>query len=89
MRDGQAVFYSGRGNIETCDITSLLTIIETVLDARAKASKRKGAGDVMIGVAPTVWLVPPEFERARCARLRMLQRLKPRTSTRSRDGCRW
>jgi hypothetical protein len=62
MRDGHPVFYSGRGNIATLDITSLETIIVTALDARAAASKRKGQGDVMIGQAPTIWLVPPEFE---------------------------
>ena len=62
MRDGQAVFYSGRGNIATLDITSFTTIIDSALLARAAASKRKGQGDVMIGQAPTVWLVPPEFE---------------------------
>ena len=89
MRDGQAVFYSGRGNIATLDITSFTTIIDTALLARAAASKRKGQGDVMIGQAPTVWLVPPEFEGARSARLRMLQRLKPRTSILSAAGCRW
>jgi hypothetical protein len=28
---------------------------------------RKGAGDVMIGVAPTTWIVPAEFEGRCCA----------------------
>jgi hypothetical protein len=62
MRDGHPVFYASRGNIATLDITSLEMIIMSALDARAAASKRKGAGDVMIGQAPTIWLVPPEFE---------------------------
>jgi hypothetical protein len=62
MRDGHPVFYAARGNIAVLDITSLETMIVSVLDARAAASKRKGQGDVMIGQPPTIWLVPPEFE---------------------------
>ena len=62
MRDTFAVFSAQHDNIATLDITSLETIIVSALDARAAASKRKGQGDVMIGQAPTIWLVPPEFE---------------------------
>lgn len=62
MRDTNPVFHATRGNIATLDITSLDTIIETALAARAAAAKRKGAGDVLIGQTPTFWLVPSEFE---------------------------
>jgi hypothetical protein len=62
LRDTHPVFYSGRANIQPIDTTSLDTVIEHALAARALASKRKGAGDVIIGVAPRFWIVPGEFE---------------------------
>jgi hypothetical protein len=56
------VFHVDRGNIAALDTTDVTTIIDGVLAARAAMSKRKGAGDVMIGQLPRYWLVPAEFE---------------------------
>ncbi|MCQ4191022.1 phage major capsid protein [Methylocystis suflitae] len=78
MRDENPVFYAARNNIAPCDTTSLDTIIESVLAARAVASKRKGAGDVMIGQVPTFWLVPSEFEGTA---LRAIARVTATTSS--------
>jgi hypothetical protein len=62
MRDTNPVFHATRGNIANLDTTSVDTVIEAVLAARASMSKRKGAGDVMIGQLPRYWMVPVEFE---------------------------
>ena len=65
MADQAPVFSAapaGRGNVLPLDVGDIGTIINVVLDARATAAKRKGAGDVMIGVAPSVWVVPSDFE---------------------------
>jgi hypothetical protein len=65
MKDGDPVFSAapgGRGNVLPLDTTDVTTVIDGVLAARAAASKRQGAGSVMIGVAPTVWVVEPTFE---------------------------
>lgn len=62
MRDTNPVFHATRGNIAPLDDTDVGTVIESVLAARAAMSKRKGAGDVMIGQLPRFWMVPVEFE---------------------------
>lgn len=63
MSDGKAVFHADRGNIETITISGgPIGIVEDMLAARAKMPRRKGAGDVAIGVLPSLWLVSPEFE---------------------------
>ena len=62
MKDTVPVFSLGRGNILNLDVTSITTVIDSVLAARASASKRKGAGDVNIGATPTVWIVESTFE---------------------------
>jgi hypothetical protein len=62
MKDTSPFFAVGRGNIAALTIDDPGTVIESAMAARAAASKRKGAGDVMIGVAPTFWIVPAEFE---------------------------
>jgi hypothetical protein len=62
LSDSNPFFYAGRGNIAELHINDLDTIVETAMDARAAASKRRGAGSVMIGVAPRIWIVPSEFE---------------------------
>jgi hypothetical protein len=62
MKDASPFFAASRGNVAGLTTTDLGTIVSTAMDARAAASKRKGAGDVMIGVAPRYWIVPAEFE---------------------------
>jgi hypothetical protein len=62
MKDGNPVFHTSHGNIKPLDTTDVGTVIDGVLAARASASKRQGAGSVMIGVAPTIWVVEPTFE---------------------------
>lgn len=62
MRDGTAVFHGDRNNIATLDTTSLATIVTSLMTARAAMSKRKGRGDVIVGVFPAYWIVAPEFE---------------------------
>ena len=37
-------------------------MITSVLAARASAARRVGAGNVMIGQTPSIWIVAPEFE---------------------------
>ncbi|AMM83989.1 hypothetical protein [Martelella sp. AD-3] len=73
MADGKAVFHASRGNIGIFedpadtgdalqDINLLLEKSRQVLAFRSSMSRRKGKGDVIIGVYPTHWLVPPEYE---------------------------
>lgn len=64
MSDDAPVFSAapGHGNIVPLDTTSVDTVIEHALAARAAATKRVGAGNVMIGIAPSVWVVPTDFE---------------------------
>ena len=65
MSDTAPVFSAapaGRGNVLTLINTDVATIIDSVLAARAAAARRVGAGNVMIGVTPTIWIVAPEFE---------------------------
>lgn len=62
MKDGNPFFFAGRGNIADLDTTSVETVITDVLTARAKMPQRKGAGDVMIGASPSLWVVHPDFE---------------------------
>lgn len=73
MADGDPVFDAGRGNIAPLINTSTATIIDSVLLARSAMPKRKGAGDVMIGVSPKYWLVPSEFEPAAIKALATIQ----------------
>jgi hypothetical protein len=37
-------------------------VIDALMNARTLASRRRGAGDVAIGVAPSIWVIPPESE---------------------------
>ena len=63
MADTYSVFdATHHGNILDVDTTDVDTVIGSVLAARAAASKRKGAGNVMIGVMPTLWIVESTFE---------------------------
>lgn len=65
MADNAPVFSAapgGRGNVLDLDTTSIDTVIEDVLAARAAMPQRKGAGDVMIGGFPGFWIVPTTFE---------------------------
>ncbi|MEM7695301.1 MAG: HK97 family phage prohead protease [Pseudomonadota bacterium] len=62
MKNGTTVFHADRGNIEALDTTSVTTVIDGALAARAKMPKRKGAGDVMVGATPRYWLVSTGFE---------------------------
>jgi len=73
MADGDSVFDAGRGNIAPLINTSTATIIDSVLAARSAMPKRKGGGDVMIGVSPKYWLVPSEFEPAAIKALATIQ----------------
>lgn len=61
MKDGTAVFHSNRGNIETLTLDGS-TEIKQIMGFRSDMAKRKGAGNVMIGVYPTYWLVHSDFE---------------------------
>ena len=62
LKDGTAFFDNSRDNVEDVDTTDVTTVIDSVLAARSRMPKRKGAGDVMIGATPRYWLVPTEFE---------------------------
>ena len=65
LSDNAPVFSAGpggRGNVLPLDNTDVTTVIDGILAARASAARRVGAGRVMIGVAPSVWVVAPEFE---------------------------
>ncbi len=62
MKDGTAVFATARSNIATLHTTTLTTLIDELLAARAAASRRRGAGNVQIGVTPSLWAIAPEFE---------------------------
>lgn len=62
MKDTNAFFHASRGNIEELDTTSVETVITDALAARSKMPQRKGAGDVMIGASPSVWVVHSDFE---------------------------
>lgn len=62
MRDGTAVFHATRNNIAALNTTSLDTIVTSLMTARAAMSKRKGRGNVIVGVFPAYWIVAPEFE---------------------------
>jgi hypothetical protein len=63
MADTYSVFDSTHhGNILDLDTTDVDTVIGSVLAARAAASKRKGAGNVMIGVTPSILIVESTFE---------------------------
>lgn len=68
MADGSPVFSTStdgegtRSDVASLDTTSVDTVVAGVLAARASAARRKGAGNVMIGVTPSIWLTPPEFE---------------------------
>ena len=91
MKDAAAVFSAapaGRGNVLDLDTTSVTTVIDSVLAARASASKRKGAGDVMIGATPTrVDRRKHLRARRRSARWHRLPPSKLPTSTRSPASC--
>jgi hypothetical protein len=63
MKDGAGVFAASRGDIVSLNTAGITEVIDGVLDVRAAASRRKGAGDVQIGVVPTIWLITPEFEK--------------------------
>lgn len=73
MADGDPVFDAGRGNVGSLLTTSVATVITGVLQARASMPKRKGAGDVMVGVSPRFWLVPSEFEETAIKALASIQ----------------
>lgn len=62
LKDTNPFFFSGRGNIEDLDTTSVETVITDALAARSKMPQRKGAGDVMIGASPSMWVVHSDFE---------------------------
>jgi hypothetical protein len=61
MKDGKAVFHADRGNIEDFSLDGS-TEIKQLMGFRSGMAKRKGVGDVMIGVYPTHWLVHSDFE---------------------------
>ena len=83
MRDNGAVFSGGtdgRGNVRALDTTDTDTVIDSVLDARASAARRMGAGNVMVGVTPTIWIVAPSSRATPCApwrRWRLPRRATP------------
>ena len=69
MADGKAVFHASRGNIATFehaggayDLETMNQKAKELLVIRSAMSRRKGKGNVIIGVYPTHWLVAPEFE---------------------------
>lgn len=62
MSDTVALFHNSRDSIEPLNTTSITTVITSILAARAKMTKRKGSGNVMIGAPAKYWLVPSEFE---------------------------
>ncbi|MEN5276434.1 hypothetical protein ABE527_05735 [Brucella sp. TWI432] len=61
MKDGKTVFHASRGNILDFTLNGQ-TEVKQVMSARSAMAKRKGVGDVMIGVYPTHWLVHSDFE---------------------------
>lgn len=61
MKDQQTVFHADRGNIEIFTVDGSSEISQ-LMKIRARMAKRKGAGDVMIGMYPTHWLVHSDFE---------------------------
>lgn len=63
MSDGKAVFDASRNNAKTFTLDGS-TEISQLMALRSDMAKRKGAGDVMIGVYPTHWLVHSDFEEA-------------------------
>ena len=65
LSDHASVFTAGaggRGNVLPLDNSDVTTVIDGVLAARASAARRVGAGNVMIGQIPSIWIVAPEFE---------------------------
>ena len=62
MKDGTTVFAVARSNIATLHTDDLTVMIDELLAARAAASRRRGAGNVQIGVTPSLWAIAPEFE---------------------------
>jgi phage head maturation protease len=61
MKDGKAVFHASRGNIVDLTLDGQ-SEVKQVMSARSAMAKRKGVGNVMIGVYPTHWLVHSDFE---------------------------
>jgi phage head maturation protease len=61
MADGHPVFYAARGNIEAFSQVPD-TLIASMMGYRSDMAKRKGAGNVMIGVYPTHWLIHSDYE---------------------------
>ncbi len=61
MSDNKSVFDASRGNIQAFTIDGQ-TEIAQVMAMRTTMAKRKGKGDVMIGVYPTHWMVHSDFE---------------------------
>jgi hypothetical protein len=55
------VFHASRGNIVDLTLDGQ-SEVKQVMSARSAMAKRKGVGNVMIGVYPTHWLVHSDFE---------------------------
>ncbi|MCH4541522.1 Mu-like prophage major head subunit gpT family protein [Ochrobactrum sp. A-1] len=72
MKDGQTVFHTSRGNIVDFTLDGL-TEVKQIMGARSAMAKRKGVGDVMIGVYPTHWLVHSDFEETALRLLASIQ----------------
>jgi hypothetical protein len=65
MADNKNVFSTGagaHGNIETLHTYNQNVTAQELMKLRGKAARRKGAGDVIIGVPPSIWLVHPDDE---------------------------
>lgn len=72
MKDGQTVFHASRGNIVDFTLDSQ-TEVKQIMGARSAMAKRKGVGNVMIGVYPTHWLVHSDFEETALRLLASIQ----------------
>ncbi len=72
MKDGQTVFHTSRGNIVDFTLDGQ-TEVKQIMGARSAMAKRKGVGDVMIGVYPTHWLVHSDFEETALRLLASIQ----------------
>lgn len=62
MADGKSVFHADRDNIEELTIAAPDLMAKAMMTVRSRMARRKGKGNVIIGVYPTHWLVDPEFE---------------------------
>ncbi len=72
MKDGNTVFHASRGNILNLSLDGV-TEVKQMMRARSAMAKRKGVGDVMIGVYPTHWLVHSDFEETALRLLASIQ----------------